>query len=56
MIVVGTQILVYSVRADSPFDSAAAACVQRLAEGTGPWAITWHNLHEFVAIVTNPRI
>lgn len=56
MITVDTQILVYSVRADSPFHSAAAACVRRLAEGTGPWAITWHNLHEFVAIVTNPRI
>ncbi len=56
MIAVDTQILVYSVRADSPFHSAAAACIRRLAEGVGPWAITWHNLHEFVAIVTNPRI
>ncbi len=56
MIAVVTQILVYSVRADSPFHSAAAASVRRLEEGTDPWAITWHNFHEFVAIVTNPRI
>ena len=50
MIAVDTQIPVYSVRADSPFHFAA--CVRRLAEGSGPWAITWHNRHGFVAIVT----
>ena len=37
-------------------DSVAAAYVRRFTQGACPWAITWHNLHEFVAIVTNPRI
>jgi uncharacterized protein len=56
MIAIDTQILVYSVRADSPFHHAAQDCIRRLAEGASPWALTWHNLHEFIAIVTNARI
>jgi uncharacterized protein len=34
----------------------AAAPVAALGEGSAPWAIPWSSLHEFLAIVTHPRI
>lgn len=51
-----TNILVYAHRADSPFHEAAAACLVSLAESPATWAIPWPCLHEFLAIVTHPRI
>lgn len=56
MIAVDTNILVYAHREDSPFHEAALRCVKELAEGAGAWAIPWPCLHEFLAIVTHPRI
>jgi uncharacterized protein len=56
VIAVDTNILVYAHRADSPFHSAAAARISELAEGRAPWAIPWPCLHEFFAVVTQPRI
>lgn len=56
MIAVDTNILVYAHRGDSPFHDAAEACMVSLAEGAGSWAIPWPCLHEFLAIVTHPRI
>jgi uncharacterized protein len=35
---------------------AAARSVAALAEGNAAWAIPWPCLHEFLAIVTHPRI
>jgi len=37
-------------------DDAAYALLAELAEGRGPWAIPWPCLHEFLAIVTHPKI
>ncbi len=56
MIAVDTQILVYAHREDSPWHSAAYGLVTTLAEDSAPWAIPWPCLHEFLAIVTHPRI
>jgi toxin-antitoxin system PIN domain toxin len=56
VIAVDTNILVYSVREDSPWHRAALSCVRRLAEGHSEWAIAWICVHEFVAVVTHPRI
>lgn len=56
MIAVDTNLLVYSHRADSPWHESALAGVRRLAEGRSAWAIPWPCLHEFLAIVTHPRI
>jgi toxin-antitoxin system PIN domain toxin len=56
LIAVDTNILVYAHREDSPFFSAAARCIAELAEGAAPWAIPWPCVHEFIAIVTNPRV
>jgi toxin-antitoxin system PIN domain toxin len=56
VIAVDTNILVYSHREDSPFHEAAQRCLTGLAEGLATWAIPWPCLHEFLAIVTHPRI
>ena len=56
MIAVDTNILVYAHREDSPWHALASAQVVALAEGLGPWAIPWPCLHEFIAVVTHPRI
>ena len=56
MIAVDTNILVYAHREDSDWHSQAFAGMVELAEGTTPWAIPWPCLHEFLAIVTHPRI
>ena len=56
MIAVDTNILVYAHRRDSDFHRPAAEAVRSLAEGRATWAIPWPCLHEFLAIVTHPRI
>jgi toxin-antitoxin system PIN domain toxin len=53
---VDTNLLVYAHREDSPWHRAAYESVRELAEGSAPWAIPWPCLHEFLAIVTHPRI
>lgn len=56
MIAVDTNILVYAHREDSPWHESAYARLAELAEGRGAWAIPWPCVHEFLAIVTHPRI
>jgi toxin-antitoxin system PIN domain toxin len=56
VIAVDTNILVYAHREDSPFYQAAFERMAELAEGPATWAIPWPCLHEFLAIVTHPRI
>lgn len=55
MIAVDTNILVYAHREESPWHQPARAALIGLAEGSA-WAIPWPCLHEFLAIVTHPRI
>ncbi len=56
MIAVDTNLLVYAHREDSPWHPKASARVRELAEGRAGWAIPWPCVHEFLAIVTHPRI
>lgn len=56
MIAVDTNILVYAHREDSEWHEKAVAAVASLAESPREWAIPWPCLHEFVAVVTHPRI
>jgi toxin-antitoxin system PIN domain toxin len=56
VIAVDTNLLVFAHREDSPWHAAADACIARLAEGREPWALPWPCVHEFLAIVTHPRI
>ena len=56
MIALDTNFLVYAHREDSPWHSEAYRCVATLAEGRQPWAVPWCCIHEFLSIVTHPRI
>jgi toxin-antitoxin system PIN domain toxin len=56
MIGVDSNVLVYAHRRDSPWHAAAKRCLTQLAEGTASWAIPWPCVHEFIAIVTHPKI
>jgi uncharacterized protein len=56
LIAVDTNILVYAHREDSPFHDAASKRIAELAEGPATWSIPWPCIHEFLAIVTHPRI
>lgn len=56
MIAVDSNLLVYAHREDSPWHDTAYARMVELAEGRAPWAIPWPCIHEFLAIVTHPRI
>ena len=56
MIAVDTNILVYAHRYDSPFHERARSALESLANGTREWAVPWPCAHEFLAIVTHPRI
>jgi uncharacterized protein len=56
LIAVDTNILVYAHREDSEWHEAASVRLTQLAEGRATWAIPWPCLHEFLAIVTHPRV
>jgi uncharacterized protein len=56
MIAVDTNILVYAHRGDSAYHRPAQAAIRALAEGRRSWAIPWPCIHEFLAVVTHPRI
>lgn len=56
MIAVDTNILVYAHRRDSPQFDLARRRVAELARDEQGWAIPWPCVHEFVGIVTHPKI
>ena len=56
MIAVDTNLLVYSHRSDSPFHRPAKELIETLRRQPAPWAIPWPCIHEFVGIVTHPRL
>jgi toxin-antitoxin system PIN domain toxin len=56
VIALDTNLLVYAHRAETPWHDKAFGAVRELATGIPPWAIPWPCLHEFLAVVTHPRI
>ena len=56
MIAVDSNVLIYAHRRDSPWHDRAAERVRELAQGRAAWALPWPCVHEFLAIVTHPRI
>jgi toxin-antitoxin system PIN domain toxin len=56
VIAVDTNILIYAHREDSEFHTLAMSRLSMLAEGSASWAIPWPCIHEFLSIVTHPRI
>jgi len=56
LIAIDTNLLVYSHRSDSPFHKPAREVIETLRRGPALWAIPWPCVHEFLAIVTHPKI
>ncbi len=56
MIALDANILVYAHRGEANWHEAAVGVVKDLAESGRSWAIPWPCIHEFLAIVTNPKI
>jgi uncharacterized protein len=56
MIALDTNLWVYAHREDAKFHGEARAALVKLASGTERWAVPWRCGHEFIAIVTHPRI
>lgn len=53
---VDTNVLVYAFFNDSPFHVASRNAIAELAQSPAAWAIPWPCVHEFYAVVTNPKI
>ncbi|MEO8185037.1 MAG: PIN domain-containing protein [Deltaproteobacteria bacterium] len=56
MIAVDTNILVYGHRKDSEWNEIAHQRLAELAGSRATWAIPWPCIHEFLSVVTHPRI
>jgi uncharacterized protein len=56
LIAVDTNLLVYSHRSDSPLHQRAAELIDGLRRARPAWAIPWPCVHEFLSIVTHPKI
>ena len=56
MIAVDTNLLVYSHRLEGPFHHSAKELIETLRSSPGTWAIPWPCVHEFLGIVTHPKI
>jgi toxin-antitoxin system PIN domain toxin len=56
MITVDTNVLVYAHREDSEFHERAKQIIESLRQTPAVWAVPWPCIHEFISIVTHPRI
>jgi len=56
MIAIDTNILVYAHREDVEWHELAFNRLAQVAESSAAWAIPWPCVHEFLAIVSHPRI
>ncbi len=56
MIAVDTNLLIYAHRQECSFHAQSLQALLELAEGTRQWGIPWPCVHEFISIVTHPRI
>jgi toxin-antitoxin system PIN domain toxin len=56
MIAVDTNILVHAHRPASPHHSAARDALADLGRRDLPWAVPWPCVHEFLSVVTGPRM
>ena len=56
MIAVDTNLLVYAHRIEMPFHKRAREVLDAAVAGTEPVSVPWPCVHEFLGVVTNPRI
>jgi hypothetical protein len=56
MIALDTNLLVYAHKRESEFNLLITEALRPVIEGAAPWALPWPCVHEFIGVVTNPRI
>ena len=56
MLGLDANFLVYAHRSDNPFRLIARTATDRLTRGIGSWSVPVVCVHEFLAVVTNPKI
>ncbi len=56
MIGTDANLLIYAHRTDSEWHEQARRCLASLAEGRVAWGLPWPCVHEYLGIVTHPRI
>ena len=56
MIAIDTNLLVYAHRPEMPFHERAREVLTAAVAGTEPVSVPWPCAHEFLAVVSNPRI
>ncbi|MCP5408461.1 MAG: PIN domain-containing protein [Chromatiaceae bacterium] len=56
MIAVDTNLLVYAHRPEIPFHARARQVLTEAVAATEPVCVPWPCVHEFLAVVSNPRI
>lgn len=56
MIAVDTNLLVYAHRPEMPFHETARQVLGEAVAGPEPVCVPWPCVHEFLAVVSNPRI
>jgi uncharacterized protein len=56
VIAIDTNIVVYAHRGETSYSQRALDLIAALAQGPAPWSIPTHCLHEFVAVVSNPKV
>lgn len=56
MIALDTNVLVSAFQPEALRHRAADTALRRLLEGGQPWGLPWSVAHEFLAVVTQPRI
>lgn len=56
MIAVDTNVLVYAHRPEMPFHETARQVLSEAVAGPEPVCVPWPCVHEFLAVVSNPRI
>lgn len=56
MIAIDTNLLVYAHRSEMPFHERAREVLTGAVGGAEPVSVPWPCVHEFLAVVSNPRI
>ncbi|MCY3813115.1 MAG: PIN domain-containing protein [Gammaproteobacteria bacterium] len=56
MIAIDTNLLVYAHRPEMPFHQRAREVLSGAVAGAEPVSVPWPCVHEFLAVVSNPRI
>ena len=56
MIALDTNVLIAAFQPEAPRHAAADGALRGLLEDGAPWGLPWSAAHEFLAVVTQPKI